>query len=175
MSTQYSEYLSLCRERFSERKFLPKEVGRETLLEVMEAVRLAPSACNRQPWKFVIVTGGPTLDALRKAYRRDGFREAPVTIICLGLHDEAWVRPTDGKDHTDIDLAIAIEHLCLAATARGLATCWVCSFDVEAVRACLSLPEGVEPVAMIPLGWPVDEAPEKTRKNIAEITEWIAD
>lgn len=174
MTQSYREFLNLCRQRFSERNFSPAPVEREVLEQLMETVRLAPSATNSQPWKFVIVTRGNTLDELRNAYRRDGFRKAPVTIVCLGLHDEAWHRGTDGKDHTDVDVAIAVEHLCLGATSLGLATCWVCSFDLDIVKRVLGLPDSVEPVALIPLGYPEDTAPDKKRKTLEEITEWIS-
>ena len=95
-----------------------------------------------------------------------------MLIACCGIHDEAWHRPSDGKDHTDVDLSIATEHICLAAAAAGLATCWICSFDTEAARDVLALPEGVECVALIPVGYAdkehYPELPQKVRKPAAE-------
>lgn len=88
--------------------------------------------------------------------------------------DEAaqWVRPQDEHPHGDIDLAIATEHLCLAAAEKGLGTCWVCNFDVEACRKILGLSEPWKPVAMVPIG---HAAPENTkgrqRKAMEEILE----
>ena len=79
------------------------------------------------------------------------------------------------RDHTDIDLAIAGEHIALAAEAAGLATCWICSFDVDAVRAELNLAENEEPVALFPLGYAAEDdiVPKKSRKPLTEIVKWV--
>lgn len=94
--------------------------------------------------------------------------------MALGTHDEAWHRGFDGKDHTDVDVAIAVEHLCLAATSVGLGTCWVCNFDLAIVKDGLQLPDNVEPIAIIPIGYPVDgeTVPEKKRKALDDIVKW---
>ncbi|MDE6393734.1 MAG: nitroreductase family protein, partial [Duncaniella sp.] len=104
-------------------------------------------------------------------YTRDWIKTAPEFIIACGVHDEAWHRQMDGKDHTDVDVSIAVEHLCLAATSLGLATCWVCNFDPEIIRRAFRLPEGMEPVAIIPIGFPAepDVIPAKKRKAMDEI------
>ena len=95
-------------------------------------------------------------------------------MVC-GDHREAW-RRADGKIHTDIDVAIAVDHMTLAATDLGLSTCWVCKFDVMKCVKALDLPEGVEPVALIPIGYPEDEADvnrhEQLRKPLDEIVHW---
>lgn len=170
----YPEFYALSEERYSCRSYSDAEVSADMIVAVMDAVRLAPSACNRQPWKF-LVAGSPELrDAACRSYGRDWIRTVPEIIVACGLHDEAWHRPCDGKDHTDVDLAIAIEHLCLTASSLGLATCWVCNFDPQVIRAAFGLPESVEPVALIPIGYPVQgaEAPSKKRKAIDEILKW---
>ena len=89
-------------------------------------------------------------------------------IIASVLHDEEWVR-ADGKHHGDIDIAIAVEHLCLAATEQGLATCWVCNFDAALCKESFALPENEEPAVIIPLGYADDQPKEKNRKPIEEI------
>lgn len=95
--------------------------------------------------------------------------QAPAVIVAVGHHDQAWHRPADQKDHTDVDVSIAVEHICIAATAMGLATCWVCAFDTLAVRDALSLSADEEPVALIPIGYPADMPTEKKRKPLSEI------
>lgn len=163
----------LCGKRYSCRAFSSQSISEPDLNKVLEAARLAPSACNRQPWRFYVVQDE---DKRRRmlAKSRPSFVQAPLLIVAAGLHDEAWHRPSDGKDHTDIDLAIAIEHICLAAADLGLGTCWVCSFDVDAVRQELGLAEGEEPIALIPIGYPTDAAiPEKKRKEICDIITFI--
>lgn len=163
----------LCGKRYSCRAFSSQSISEQDLTKVLEAARLAPSACNRQPWRFYLVQDETKRQRLL-AKSRPSFMQAPMVIVAVGLHDEAWHRPSDGKDHTDIDLAIALEHICLAAADAGLGTCWVCSFDVDAARQELSLSENEEPVALIPIGYPADSAiPEKKRKEMCDIVSVI--
>lgn len=134
---------------------------------------MAPSACNRQPWRFYVVQDEDKRQRLL-AKSRPSFMQAPMLIVAVGLHDEAWHRPSDGKDHTDVDVSIAVEHICLGAADLGLGTCWVCSFDVDATRHELDLAEGEEPIALIPIGYPADATiPEKKRKDMREIVTFI--
>ena len=165
--------MEIVRDRYSCRVYNPdKKVDEDTVRAIIEAARLAPSACNRQPWTFVAVTSAEKKAAILSK-SRPSFNEAPVLIVACGHHDVAWHRPADNKDHTDVDVSIAVEHICLAAAAKGLATCWVCSFDVEATRRAIGLPDNVEPVALIPLGYALDgTVPEKIRKQTDEILKW---
>ena len=135
----------------------------------MECVRLAPSAVNLQPWRFRIVTDQETIAKLQSCYKRDWLSTAPCIIVACANHEESWHRRADNKDHADIDLAIAVEHICLAATEQGLATCWVCNFDAAKCREQLALPENLEPIALVPLGYAEDEMGEKKRKSLEEI------
>lgn len=162
--------LDLVKTRHSVRKYLPVPVERAKLDYVMECVRLAPSAVNFQPWKFAVVTEGERLAALKEAYLREWISTVPCIIVACADHRESWHRPSDGKDHADIDVAIAVEHLCLAAAEMGLGTCWVCNFDVPRCCEALGLPTGVEPVALVPIGYPANtEIPEKKRKPMEDI------
>ena len=136
---------------------------------IMECVRLAPSAVNLQPWRFRIVTDQETIAKLQSCYKRDWLSTAPCIIVACANHEESWHRRADNKDHADIDLAIAVEHICLAATEQGLATCWVCNFDAAKCREQLALPENLEPIALVPLGYAEDEMGEKKRKSLDEI------
>lgn len=166
----YTSFMSLVKDRYSCRDYKTDPVSDEMIDAVIEAARLAPSAVNRQPWRFIVITQqSAVMEDIRKAYRKEPFKKAPVCIVAVGLHDEAWHRPVDKKDHTDVDVSIAIEHICLAASALGLATCWVCSYELDIVRDVLGLKENEEAVALIPLGYPADQIPEKTRKPLSEI------
>lgn len=167
------EFADLVAARYSCRDYADTPVGRDDILYCLEAARMAPSACNRQPWEFLVLAGPQECAPAVAAYHRAWAATAPVVIVALGRHDEAWHRASDGKDHTDVDVAIAVEHLCLAATATGLATCWICNFDADALASALGLPTGVEPVAMITLGYPAaGAAPAKQRKPIQQIVRW---
>lgn len=166
--------LELSQKRFSARKYTNEPVSREDLDYIFECVRLAPSAVNRQPWKFIAVSSEDARKKLWNAYDREWFRSAPLYIVCLKNNSECWTRPCDGKKHGDIDVAIATEHLCLAATERGLGTCWVCNFDTNAMRAMFAQEE-YEAVAIIPIGHFATDCPktEKKRKTKEAIVEEI--
>ena len=163
------DFLELVKNRYSCRSYQPQSVEQEKLEYILECVRLAPSAVNRQPWRFHIVSGEEDKAKLQQCYNRDWFKTAPMYIIATILHDEEWVR-ADGKHHGDIDIAIAVEHLCLAATEQGLGTCWVCNFDASLCKQLFTLPENEEPAVIIPLGYAADEMKPKNRKSIQEIT-----
>jgi len=168
----YSSLMQVMAERFSCRSYDPDRTpGRDLLDAVLDAARIAPSACNRQPWKFTIIEGTEAREVMSRAYERDWIKTAPTFIIALGDHSTAWHRPYDGKDHTDVDISIAVEHLCLAAASVGLGTCWVCNFNPEVIRNAYSLPEHIEPIAIIPIGFPATgtKVPQKVRKSLDEI------
>ena len=161
-------FLDLVKQRYSCRSYQNKSVEQEKLDYVMDCARLAPSAVNKQPWLFRIVSDDASKAKLQECYDRDWFKTAPMYIICSILHDEEWIR-YDGKHHGNIDIAIAIEHLCLAATEQGLATCWVCNFNVEKCKKNFDIPADEDPTVLIPIGYAADQPTEKKRKPISEI------
>ena len=160
--------LELVKNRYSCRAYKPLNVEKGKLDYIMECVRFAPSAVNKQPWRFHIVSDDEEKAKLRLCYNRDWFRTAPMYIIASILHDEEWVR-ADGKHHGNIDIAIAVEHLCLAATEQGLATCWVCNFDADMCKTLFNFSDNEEPAVLIPIGYAADEVKPKSRKAVEEI------
>ena len=162
------EFLELVKRRYSCRNYQSKPVEQGKLDYIMECVRLAPSAVNRQPWRFRIVSSEEGRKKLCQCYNREWFTTSPVIIIASILHDEEWVR-SDGKHHGDIDIAIAVEHLCLAAAEQGVGTCWVCNFDAKLCKSLFALSDNEEAAVLIPVGYPADELREKNRKPISEI------
>ena len=164
-------FLSLVKQRYSCRNYLPQAVEQEKLDYVMECVRLAPSAVNLQPWHFRIITQKDELQKLCQCYKREWIQTASVIIMASIRHDQEWVR-RDGKHHGDIDIAIAVEHLCLAAAEQGLGTCWVCNFDAEMCKQLFNISDdNEEPAVLIPIGYAAETtAPsEKKRKPMDEI------
>ena len=161
-------FLELVKQRYSCRAYKPLGVEKEKLDYILECVRLAPSAVNKQPWCFRIVSKEEDKVRLQQCYNRDWFKTAPMYVVASVLHDEEWVR-SDGKHHGDIDIAIAVEHLCLAATEQGLATCWVCNFDAVLCKELFNLSDNEEPAVLIPLGYAADEVKPKNRKPIEAI------
>lgn len=160
--------LDIIKSRYSCRGYLDTPVEQSKLDYILECVRLAPSAVNRQPWRFRIVVNAEEKALLQQCYNRDWFRTAPMYIVASIRHDEEWVRK-DGKQHGNIDIAIAVEHLCLAATEQGLGSCWVCAFDAQKCHELLGYDPEEEPAVLIPIGYPAVDAPEKVRKNIDDI------
>lgn len=171
-------FLDLAQQRYSCRDFdRNRIVSRNILSRIIETARLAPSACNRQPWIFVVIDDeceASCREAVIESYNRPWVKTAPAFIVACGNHNEAWHRASDNKDHTDVDLSIAIEHICLAATDAGLGTCWVCNFDVEKIKSELNIPSQYEPIAIIPIGYPAPNAAitTKNRNDIDEILKW---
>ena len=161
-------FLELVKQRYSCRAYKPLGVEKEKLDYILECVRLAPSAVNKQPWCFRIVSKEEDKVRLQQCYNRDWFKTAPMYVVASVLHDEEWVR-SDGKHHGDIDIAIAVEHFCLAATEQGLATCWVCNFDAVLCKELFNLSDNEEPAVLIPLGYAEDEVKPKNRKPIETI------
>ncbi len=165
------DFIKLAKQRYSCRKYSNKEVEDDKLQQILEAGRIAPSAVNKQPWIFVVVKNA-NVEKLRKCYHRDWFDTAPVYIIVCANHEQSWKR-SDKKDHADIDASIAADHITLAATSLGLATCWVCNFEREMVMRTLNLSENYEPVVILPLGYPDDKVNENRhdtkRKALNEI------
>ena len=167
-------FKELCTARYSCRNYTDRPIEEEKLRYIMECVRLAPSAVNRQPWRFIVIKDQPRLDLIYNAYARGWIRNAPVIVVCLADRQNAWVRPSDGKNHADIDLAILADHLTLAAADMGLATCWVCNFDAAMLSNDFNLDADYKPVILLPLGAPAtDDIPEKKRKDVSEFVEWM--
>lgn len=175
--TDIKDFMELVRQRSSVRRYSERPVEREKIELLLESARLAPSAVNFQPWKFIVITSTEGKEALCQSYTNDWFRTASVYIVACGNHAVSWHRRFDTKDHCDIDVAIAVEHICLCAAAQGLGTCWVCNFDPVKLGEYLALPEGWEPVAIIPVGYPEGDGAvrPKNRKTIEDVVEWIED
>ena len=170
------KFLDLATKRCSIRQYASTPVEIEKLEYVLEAARLSPSAVNFQPWTFIVVQQEEGRMKLQACYSREWFKSAPVYIIVCGNHEQSWKRPSDGKDYLDVDAAIAAEHICLAATEQELGSCWVCNFNVELCHSSFGLPETVEPIALIPLGYLEEpslfEQSPKKRKGITEVVKW---
>jgi nitroreductase len=161
-------FLELAARRYSCRAYRPDPVPPERLEAVLEAARLAPSACNRQPFRIDVLATAGHEAALALVYRAPWLVQAPLVVVVSALPDEAWSR-RDGMNYAVVDATIAMDHLILAAADLGLGTCWVAAFDPAALRKLLALPVGAEPVALTPLGSPADPPPAKERQPLANL------
>lgn len=164
--------------RYSVRAYREKAVEREKIESVFSAVRLAPSAKNMQEWRFILVTDPALRAQVAEAGGQPFLKECPVIVVACAQTDNYVMRC--GERAYPIDLAIAIDHLTLAATAMGLGSCWIGSFDAKAVKEVLSIPEEVPVVELLSLGYPADEPKPgnlKSRRPLSEIlmeNEWGA-
>ena len=159
--------LSLARQRYAVRNYTSQPVPDDVLQYIVEVARMAPSAVNYQPWSFVVVREPHLLQQLHAVYHREWFRTAPCCIVVCGNHGESWHRGADGKDHCDIDIAIATEHMSLAATECGLGSCWVQirrRMDAEGnvaednVRNLLGIPAHYAVLSIVAVGHKAREA-----------------
>ena len=155
-------------ERRSVRSWAEREVEEEKLRQVMEAARLAPSARNLQEWKFVVVRDAALREQLIEAANGQRFvGEAPVVIVaCAVEHDHVM---SCGHPSSLVDVSIALEHIALAARALGLGTCWVGAFDQDKVRGVLGIPDSVQIVELMPLGYPASWPDARGRKAPDEV------
>lgn len=171
------DFLELAKNRFSSRNYLNQPIEEDKLMKVLEAARIAPSAANYQPWHFIVIRSEENRRKICTTYRREWLQKAPVIILACGDQSKAWVRSAfDNKNHTDIDISIAIDHITLQATELGLSTCWICNFDTKKCSELFNLPQNIEPIAIIPLAYPADKANpnrhETQRKPASQIIHW---
>ncbi len=164
-------FIELARKRSSVRRYETTPVEESALQEILEAGRLAPSAANYQPWHFLVVRDEQKRRELGQTYKKDWFWQAPVILIVCVEPAKGWTR-MDGRNYAWVDGTIAMDHMTLCATDLGLGTCWVGAFDAARLKQVLGLPEGVEPVAMTPLGKPAADGPPKKRKPMEEIVRY---
>jgi nitroreductase len=158
------------KKRRSVRSYLDKPVEEEKLSEILEAARLAPSASNRQEWRFVVVRDKTKKKELSIAAKGQKFlEEAPIVIACLAVTDNHIM--TCGQPCYPIDVAIAIDHITLAAVSLGVGTCWIGAFYEEEVKKILDIPKEIKVVELLCIGYPKDDSiNQKERLPLEKIT-----
>lgn len=144
------DFMELAKRRCSVRAYEDRKVEPEKLERILEAARIAPTAKNLQPVKLLAVQSGEGLEKVGKAANIYG---APLAIIVCADHQRAWTRPFDRKRSTDIDASILTDHMMLEATELGLGSVWICFFKPDVLREEFSLPEHLEPVNILAVGY----------------------
>jgi nitroreductase len=171
--------------RVSCRAYRATPVSEAHLEEILEAARLAPSACNQQPWRFAVVRHPD----LRQRIVKEGFLpgikmtwaiDAPVHVVIgmeRSLVTHRIAASVSGVDYPWVDIGIAGEHLVLAATALGLGTCWIGWIKPRVVAKLVGWSAFVKPVVVITVGYPDDSGtgplPASRRKSLAELVRWL--
>ena len=170
MDEGLEKFYQLFTRRRSVREFLDSGIEEEKLARLLNILRRAQSAANRQPWHFIVVRGKER-EALNRVFTKEGFRNAPVCIVACAAPDKAWVRKADKKNYAWVDVTIAITEMITAATAEGIGTCWVAAIDPLEVKKILNIPEDMEVVSIIAVGYPKEGLAwkEKDRKPLEEI------
>lgn len=161
--------LEAIKKRSSIRNFLNKPIEEEKLRTVLEAARIAPSAKNRQEWRFIIVKDQEIKKKLAQAAKGQNFvGEAPIIIVAYAL-DDGYIM-TSGQQSYSVDVTIAVDHISLAAVEVGLGTCWIGAFYEDKVREILGIPDDYRVVHLLPIGYPaIENIREKNRLPINEI------
>jgi nitroreductase len=157
------DVVEIIRTRRSVRKYRPETIPNEKLRIIFEAARLAPSAGNRQPWRFVVVRATDRKESLAEAANDQTFlKDAAAIVVAVG---DAKV---SARWH-EKDTMIALEHMVLAATSLGYGTCWIGAFNEEVVKKLLKIPEKMKVVALLPIGVPGETPIATPRRNLSEI------
>jgi nitroreductase len=166
------DFYDVIRTRRSIRSYKSDAIPANVLRQVLDAARLAPSANNTQPWRFIVVTDPATRKKVAEvSFAQSFIAEAPVVIVCCGrrYHDSySWI----ADNMYLVDVSIAVDHLTLAARNEGLGTCWIGAFDRQALKGLLGIPKDHEPVVLTPLGFPSGMRPfhgAASRKPLGEI------
>lgn len=169
------DFYDVLRERFSLRSYDPdKKIPDDTLERILNAGRIAPSASNKQPWKFLVIKNPQLKSRIQACYSREWLKNAPVILVAVGNKDDAWIRHYDGHNSIEVDLTIALDHMILAATAEGVGSCWILAYDPDILRRELGLQKNEYVSSITPLGYPPDDYIKKSRperKDLDEILE----
>jgi nitroreductase len=164
------DVMEAIRTRRSIRKYLPEPVSAAALATVLEAARLAPTACNNQPIRVIVVKDAGLREKLIGACKGQKFvGEAPVVLVGCGLEADSYPQQAGWMNTFAIDTAIVFDHITLAATSVGLGTCWIGAFDEGAVREVLGIPANWRVVCLAPLGTPAETPDARPRKPLTEL------
>lgn len=149
-------FQELVKGRYSVRSYKPQPIEPEKLAQVLEAGRVAPTACNIQPHRIKVITAPVDLAKVDES-TPCRFGAPTVLLICYDKN-VCWKRQFDGHHSGDVDASVVTTHLCLAAHELGLGTCWVMYFDPAKITELFGLPKNIVPVALLPIGYPADDS-----------------
>ena len=150
------DFLNLASERYSVRKFSDKIVKNEVINKILEAGHIAPTGCNYQPQRILVLNDEKSLEKLKDCTRCHF--DAPCAMLVCYNKDECWTRPYDGKQSGVVDASIVATHMMLQAWELGVGSTWVMHFNPFKMRETFGIPENIDPVALLVLGYPATDA-----------------
>lgn len=156
------DFMEIAKKRYSVRSYSDRKVEKEKLDKILEAAHVAPTAANRQPVRLIAVQSEEGLAKIGKGTKLFG---APLAIIVCADHTKAWVRSYDGKHTCDIDASILTDHMMLQATELGLGSVWICWFKPDVIREEFSLPDNLEPINILAIGYSNEEPADPERHS----------
>ena len=160
------DFIEIAKKRYSVRSYKEKKVEEEKLQKILEAAHVAPTAANLQPIRLIVVQSNEGLAKIGKGANLYG---APLAVIVCADHGKAWVRPFDKKQTTDIDASILTDHMMLQATESGLGSVWICYFKPDVISREFGLPDNLEPVNILAVGYSDEEAADPERHSQTRI------
>ena len=164
------DIIDVINHRYSVRAYKTTPVEETKLSAMLDAVRLAPTAANHQPFQIIVIHAAGREEELLSIYPKKWFVQAPI-ILCICGTPNAWVR-RDGRQYLFVDIGIVMDHIVLTATSLGLGTCIVAAFDEINARKVLALPQEVEPILFTPVGYPADTLRPKERKELSDLVRY---
>lgn len=167
------DFYELIQKRESVRDYDSNRIIDDSVLNrILNAGRLAPSASNRQPWTFLLVSSNEKLEKVRACYQKSWFQQAPHILVIVGDKSKSWIRSYDGYNSIETDLAIAMDHIILAAENENVGTCWIEDYDFNILSDAISLKENEVIFSITPLGYQNEgyqKQGNKKRKSLEEI------
>jgi nitroreductase len=150
------EFKALIEERYSVRKFKPEHLSKEVIDEILKAGHLAPTGCNFQPQRILVLNTDESMEKLKNCTKCHF--DAPTAMLVCHNKEESWKRVYDGALSSPVDAVIVTTYLMLAAQNEGVGSCWVMHFDPVAMAETFHLPQNIEPIALLVMGYPSDDA-----------------
>lgn len=161
------DFIELAKKRYSVRSYLKREVEQEKLEKILLAAHVAPTAANLQPIHLIVVQSE---DGLNKIEKTANIYGAPLAILVCADHTKAWCRPFDKKQTCDIDAAILTDHMMMEATDLGLGSVWICYFKPDVIKKEFRLPDNLEPVNILAIGYTDEPALDPERHSHTRIS-----
>lgn len=154
------DFLNLIENRYSCRNFLKKEIEKEKINKILDCGRIAPTACNMQPQRILVLNKKDSLEKLSSAAN---IYNAPLALVICGDKNNVWIRPFDKKNTLDIDASIVTTYMMAEAFSLGINSVWICFFDPKQVKNVLNIPDELEVISILALGYSNEKSPSSDR------------